>query len=176
MFYQNWCIHEELNTCIKTSEIKIMMAVDGRPELLERSWHDTKGGCWRLSKTKTQKLTSYKGWPLTATLNWNTEVGIIQRVAVDGHPKLKHRSWHHTKGGRWRPPYIETQKLASYKGWPLTVTHLKGKCTLIWVVVWSCSSLVVVGCCMYTSTSPLGTRSSIFFLHVARSCFFRVLL
>ena len=47
------------------------------------------------------------------------------RVVINGRPKLKQRSWHHIKGGYWRPPKTKTQKLTSYKGWPLTATHLK---------------------------------------------------
>ena len=143
-------------------------------------WNPKKGGRWRPSLMEnnffSKSLVSYKGRPLMATQNWITEVGIIQRVAVNGHPKLKQWSWHHTKSGRWRPPKTESHKLASNKGWPLTATHLKEKWTLVWVAVRSCSSLVAVARCMYAPTSPLGSRSSILFLHVARSCFFRVLL
>jgi hypothetical protein len=36
--------------------------------------------------------------------------------------------------------------------------------------------MVGVARCMYAPTAALGTRSSIFVLHVVRSCFFRVLL
>jgi hypothetical protein len=121
-----------------------------------------------------KNLKCKDGWPLTATLNGGQY--FLKLVYKWRNKHIYKNVGTENNDGWWRPPWTITNKLAWYKGWPLTATHLKEKCTLVWVAVRSCSSLVAVARCMYAPTSPLGTRSSIFVLHVVCSCFFWMLL
>ena len=91
-----------------------------------------------------------------ATLNYNTEVVIIQRVAVDGHLKYGKE--------------VGIIQRVAVNGYPF-----EREMHLGWVAFRSCSCLVAVARCTYVPTS-LGTCILIRFLHVARPCFFRMLL